>query len=92
MKHEFNPMSAAELLSEDNLRPPKHGQRWGNWTYDSHYLTHQSPHYDIGLELCVDAATTWAWVLQVADKSWSTTDDIGNLVRALGRLVGHRLR
>ena len=85
-------MSVAGLLSEDDLRPPKHGQRWGNWTYNGPNLTHQHPYYEVDLEWCVDAESVLGWMFQVADKSWSTTDDIGHLFLALGRTIGYRLR
>ena len=93
MKHEFSPIGAVEFFSEDDdLQPPKHGRRWGNWTYDGPSLMHQRSGYEVDLDRCVDAATTMDWILQVADKNWRTTDDIGNLVLALYRTVGYRLR
>ena len=86
-------MSVAELLAEDDsIGPPKHGQRWGNWTYNGPNLTHQHPHYEIDLARCLDDATTFGWILHVAEKRWCTPEDIGNLVKALARTIGHRLR
>jgi len=87
-----NTSSSPPVLESDNIAPPQPGHRWGGWIYNGNYLTHQYPHYEIDLERCVDAATTLDWVLQVADKSWCTTDDIGHLFLALVRTVGYRLR
>jgi len=89
----FSDVSSCLPFSEaDDLRPPEPGRRWGHWTYDGRSLVHHPPHYEVDLARCVDAATTWDWVSHVAEKNWCTTDDLGNLVKALNRAVGYRLR
>jgi hypothetical protein len=36
---------------------------------------------------CVDSAKTLDWIAQVANKTWATAEDLGNLVRALHELI-----
>ena len=72
---------------------PRHGHKWGRWMLDAKSLTLQhfrEGHwdYEVDLERCTDAPSILDWILQSARKSWTTPDDIGNLVLALSQLAG----
>jgi len=47
--------SSPPVSGNVDISPPKHGQRWGNWTYNGPNLTHQHPYYEVDLGRCEDA-------------------------------------
>jgi hypothetical protein len=82
-------MNGGPILRQDR-------DTWGRWKYDADTLTLQFIvegcwHYEIDLETCTDATSILDCILQVSDKTWTTSEDIGDLVRALEHLAHFRL-
>lgn len=80
-------MSGDELLSWDIPRP-KHGDTWGSWKYDAVrkvlILERKSRNwYEVDLELCKTKTEIISWLLQLKDKTWITSTNLGNLIMAL---------
>lgn len=44
--------------------------------------------YQVPLETMTDSATILDWVFQVAEKTWATSADVGDFVRAIEHLFG----
>jgi hypothetical protein len=67
--------------------------KWGKWKYRSDNLTLEyeekpgRPTYPIDLEELTDPAKTLDMIMQVTNKVWATTADLGNLTRALNDLL-----
>src|SRR5689334_18567187 len=68
---------------------PEHGDTWGNWRYHARLfvLTHVPEDYEIRLDECSTSAETLDWIFQVANKTWMTQEDKGNLIDALQDLL-----
>ena len=58
---------------------------WGNWRLkvDNLTLEHKDGKYYVDLESVVSSAELADWIFQISMKSWASTEDVGNLVRAL---------
>ena len=67
------------------------GQKWGNWIFDEAQmcLTYQNGQlqYYVPLRTCTDSPHILDWIAQLAEKTWCTPDDLGNLVKALDELL-----
>ncbi len=73
------------------------GKRWGRWEYvaDNLTLAFHSPKgftYEVDLERATNSFGILDWILQISQKVWATTEDIGNLVRAFDELAGYDLQ
>jgi len=64
---------------------PKHNDTWGNWIYNEHYffLYHKETNYEVDIERIITTENIIDWLRQINDKQWASTDDIGNLFRAI---------
>jgi hypothetical protein len=61
-------------------------QVWGNWKYNADHppsIDHQLHRYEIVLAEIQSTEQLGDWLLQLGGKQWITTEDLGNLVRAL---------
>jgi hypothetical protein len=63
--------------------------RWGKWRFnrEAMTLTHDEHDYEVDLERMQASAAVLDWIFQVSAKNWATSEDIGDLVRALDLLV-----
>lgn len=71
---------------------PEHGDTWGWWKYDAERkvltLQRKSGHwYEINLESCRTKAEVIDWLIQLKDKTWMTSANLGNLVMALDDIL-----
>jgi hypothetical protein len=85
-----------EKLMNGDLILRQDRDTWGRWKYDADTLTLQFIvdgcwHYEIDLETCTDARSILDCILRVSDKTWTTPEDIGDLVRALEHLANFHL-
>ena len=68
--------------------------KWGPWhlrreTLELLYIDARGcQEYAVDLEDCYNSASTLDWVAQVAEKSWVSSADIGDLVLALNDVIG----
>ncbi len=65
-------------------------ENFGNWTFDKENLTLTyagDGGYEVDLERCTTSAEVLDWVCQVASQQWASTEDIGNLVRAISAIL-----
>ena len=61
---------------------------WGHWRLNTKtYVLEFRNGYEVDLESCTTAAEILDWILQITRKSWTTAEDIGNLIRALGEIA-----
>jgi excisionase family DNA binding protein len=81
-----------EFMEQYQPEEITHGYTWGRWTYDARTLVLHHPYYEVDLERCIDVHSILDWILQVAGKTWATSSDIGDLVRALAELAGYGLQ
>ncbi len=74
--------------------PPKRGDLWGRWRYDSQYLCIEDAegYYWIDLDRTYDAAGILDWIAQLNEKSYLSAKDIGDLVQAFDDLTGFGLQ
>lgn len=64
-------------------------EEWGQWHLDRANLTLQHFNgYYVDLERCKSSASVLDWLCQVENKTWATADDVLELLRALGDLMG----
>ena len=66
--------------------------RWGHWQLNGmalEYLEDGHWRYEVDLERCRTSAQILDWLCQLAEKTWITSADLGDLVRALNHLGGH---
>jgi len=72
---------------------------WGSWKYNKRHhmlvgtLGSNYPAgatYEIALSRCHTSAQKCDWLAQVAEKTWATSEILGDLVRALDATVGLR--
>ncbi len=73
------------------------GHRWGKWVYKKDtleivYHSEEKWEYGVDLERCRNSSDILDWIIQIAQKSWATPEDIGNLVRALDELAEYDLQ
>jgi hypothetical protein len=67
--------------------------KWGRWKYRPDKLTleyEEKPGratYPVDLEELTDPAKALDMIMQVTNKVWATTADVGNLVRAINELL-----
>ena len=64
--------------------------RWGQWRLvaDTHEMEHDdAPWYGVDVDRCVTAAETLDWIVQLARKSWCSSKDVGDFVRALDQIA-----
>lgn len=87
-------MTLRVIASDYKPRTYRNGHRWGRWRFvakdrclefidDTGRML-----YDICLTRCQTSAQILDWLCQVSHKQWATSEDVGNLVRALDDLVG----
>jgi hypothetical protein len=70
-----------DLELEDKLHDK---QQWGRWIFNANNLTlvqSENTWYEIDLETITDSAEMLDWIFQMAQKSWVSTEDLGNLIR-----------
>lgn len=85
-------MSVSELMKW-NAPAPQNRDTWGRWRYDSkrlvleYYNKDSSMGYEVDLEDCDTASEVLDWIASLNNKSWTTVEDIGNLVLALNDLL-----
>jgi hypothetical protein len=74
---------------------PKHGDRWGrwvlngdgqNWTLDLTDIGETGSEYYIPLYSIHESSQLLDWIIQLADKTFVSTEDIGCLVLALDEI------
>jgi hypothetical protein len=69
----------------------KDGQRWGRWEYKASNLTlvldNEGWEYEVDLEECNNSAEILDWIVQVSQKAFAKSSDVGDLVRALDDLA-----
>jgi len=72
----------------------KHGQMWGRWRFDAKLfqLICEDELYGIELEDCTDSAQVLDGLLQVQGKTWSTPEDIGNILKGIDAVAGGGLQ
>ena len=71
------------------MQPPVDGKSWGSWTFDLKTLTlaYKGEHrYEVRLDEISDSAEMLDWLMQLQMKTWTTTEDIGQLVHAFYEL------
>jgi hypothetical protein len=67
--------------------------RWGRWTYDPkrlalYYIDDRGFEiYEIRLDECNTSAEILDWIAQINTKTWASSQDIGELVKALDDLL-----
>jgi hypothetical protein len=92
-RSKINDGSIATAAKEDFLdftAPlPQQGDRWGDWEYDakSLTLTYLREDYEVDVERCTSSAPTLDVIFQVAEKGWSTSKMLGDLVQAVRDLI-----
>src|SRR5271170_5327875 len=69
-------------------RIPKDGKRWGKWHFDkkSLELVYGHDRYRIDLKRIEDSAGMLDWIFQMTTKSYCTSRDLGDLVKAFDDL------
>jgi hypothetical protein len=64
---------------------------FGNWKFNKQNLTlahsGKGRGYEVALEECTTSAEALDWIFQVESKTWASTEDLGDLVRAIGTLL-----
>jgi len=101
MEHKFKHIYPMKEITELEISRPRH--KWGSWMFNRQNLTLQhfmEGHignegfidYEVDLEECIHAPSILDWILQIANKTWITADDIGNLVLALNQLAKYGLQ
>lgn len=64
----------------------------GGWAYDPRTVAlvfnRDRLAYSIDLARCESSAATLDWIAQFASKTWATSEDVGDLVRALNAVIG----
>lgn len=66
---------------------------WGNWILDAEsqslYLLDEMHlmHCCIPLSMCNSSAEILEWIVQIQEKTWTTSEDVGRLVAALNDLL-----
>jgi hypothetical protein len=72
-------------------------RQWGHWRLNPkdplclEYLEHPGDDhwlYYVDLERCRTSAEVLDWLCQVSQKTWATSEDVGDLLRALDHLAG----
>jgi len=81
-----------QIIFQLDYPKPEHGDTWGWWKYDAKrkvlILERKSGHwYEISLELCRTRAGVINWLIQLKDKTWMTSANLGNLVMALDDIL-----
>lgn len=92
--HKGRPLAipAIDYLTYDAPKP-QDTDTWGNWVYDSELLTlsfRRSGYYEayeIDLEKLQTCAEIVDIICQVAEKSWGTPENVGNLACAINDLL-----
>lgn len=77
--------TALEVLDElGKEKPPKHGDYWGRWKLNGNgeFWSLDIGDYWIRLDDITSNAQMNDWIFQLANKTWITPDDLGNLVFA----------
>ena len=66
---------------------------WGRWTFnpDNACLETAAPWYQIPVYELTTSAEILDWIFQVQEKTWSSSEDIGDLVAAIVDLVGRHV-
>ncbi len=83
-------MNALEIMEVASKVPyPEHGDRWGQWGFDSKRLclVFKDGLYEVNLEDMNTSAQMLDWIFQVSNKTWADRKDIGDLVQALEDLL-----
>jgi len=68
--------------------------KWGQWEYDPKFLvlSHGLTGYEVDLERCGTSAQTLDWIAQISHKTWSSAEDVGQLVKAMDELLHFQSR
>ena len=84
----FGTESATIMVAKGGAQMNK--TTWGGWALDKDTLVlrHKGTNYEVYLDECNNSAQILDWIVQVSQKSWSTNDVIGELVRALDDILG----
>jgi hypothetical protein len=86
------------FLAADHPRVlPQHGQQWGSWTLNTERFTLEYKKtenhypggpdgYEIYLEQVTDVASMADAIFRIQRKSWASSEDVGDLVKALDKI------
>ena len=68
---------------------------WGNWTLNTNNacLEYVDPRdgamiYQIAVDEMKNSANILDWLFQVEEKTWASSEDLGNLVTAVSEILG----
>ena len=64
---------------------------WGNWTLNTNTgcLEHQAGGpYELPVYEMTNSAEILDWVFQIEEKTWASSEDIGDLVTAVREIIG----
>lgn len=83
-------LSTREYLA----RPMPTKTTWGRWTKDDHWLVFDKDgrDYPVDLTEMTNPVETLDWIRHIAGKTWVTSQDLGDFVRALQDLIPSRPR
>ena len=89
------PDRSGDKIFWQNIPKPEHGDTWGWWKYDAErkvlILERKSGHwYEVNLEFCRTKTEAINWLLQLKDKTWITSTNLGNLIMALDDVLNLR--
>jgi len=93
-------ISCKDLLAQKGPRKPRHGERWGNWEWDSKTKEllfmgvdgTSGPCYSVYLDEMKTSAQCLDWIFQTYQKRWCSRDDAHALLDAIKDLVNPQAR
>jgi hypothetical protein len=87
-------MTGRQLLDGPKPAPLISGSRFGCWILRKRgrqsWLGHKGDHgygYEVDLDRCRSSAEILDWIAQLEQKTWCDATCVGNLVRALNRIL-----
>jgi hypothetical protein len=63
---------------------------WGKWTLnpDNGCLETDNGAYQIPVDEMLDSASILDWIFQISEKTWATSEVVGDLVKAISDILG----
>lgn len=67
-----------------------HTSSWGRWTLNPNNacLETQNPTYQIPVDEMTSSASILDWIFQIQEKTWASSQDVGDLVEAVADILG----
>ena len=63
---------------------------WGKWKLNPNNacLEIDNGAYQVPVDEMTDSASILDWIFQISEKTWATSEDVGNLAKAISDILG----